>query len=375
MKRFVLLVLVFFSGLSLTAQEKPSSWLTRTFNGYLKSLTARKTQFDSTYIYQTPLKWTAALECERISPSADLFFDFKARILTPDGIWTQNGSLQIGLQDQAYRKIGLAAGYGSLRFGYGIQLGKKEGGRNRYYTFGVNSTSYGGQVRYFKIHPNPTGLLEYEGEELPIELLSDLPGELRSLTIDTFYAFNQKRFLFNAAYTGLHLQRRSAGSWIASAKYLQGDFSLDPEDPIGTQITGVFRFAARQLSVGGGYSFNWVPLHRDSVDDANGGLHNLTVNATVLPMISFLNILRTGETRGDESVQSRNQPIFTPVVRGALCYSRDRWSICAESEFSCYNFRGEEKEVEITSGTEPARVKTRGVFYDFTIKGKVNLHF
>ena len=117
MKRFVLLVLVFFSGLSLTAQEKPSSWLTRTFNGYLKSLTARKTQFDSTYIYQTPLKWTAALECERISPSADLFFDFKARILTPDGIWTQNGSLQIGLQDQAYRKIGLAAGYGSLRFG------------------------------------------------------------------------------------------------------------------------------------------------------------------------------------------------------------------------------------------------------------------
>lgn len=375
MKRIVLLVLVFFSGLSLTAQEKQSSWLTRTFNGYLKSLTAHKTHFDSTYIYQTLLKWTVALESERLSPSADLFFDFKARIPAPDGILTQNGTLQIGLQDRAFQKIGLAAGYGSLRFGYGIQLGKREGERNQYYSFGITSTSFGGQVRYYKIHPNPAGLLEFEGEAPPIDLISDLPGELRSLTLDAFYAFNRKRFLFNAAYTGRHLQRRSAGSWIVSAKYLQGDFSLDPEDPIGTQLTGVFRFATRQLSVGGGYSFNWVPFHRDPVDHANGGLHNLTVNATLLPMISFLNILRTGETRGEESVQSRNQPIFTPVIRGALCYSRGRWSICAESDFSCYNFRGAEKEIAITPGTEPVRVKTRGVFYDFTIKGKVNLHF
>ena len=375
MKRFALYFFVILSILPLGAQEKQPSWFAKTTGSVLKVFTARKKHFDTSYVYQTPLKWTVALETERLSPGAELFSEFSAKVRSVDEILLRNGSLQVGLQDQACQKIGVAAAYGSLRLGYGIQLGKKQGERNKYFGFGINSASYGGQIRYYKVHPRPSGTLEYEGVA-PLSLTSDLPGELRSLAVDAFYAFNRRRFVFNATYTGRNLQRRSAGSWIVTAKYLQGDFSLDPNDPIGARLGGVYRFATRQLSAGGGYSFNWVLFHRDPVDDANGGLRNLTFNGTVLPMVSFVNLLHTGEGKGNEqNTQVKNQPTFSPALRGGICYSLDHWSFCADVAYSRYSFRGAEKDVDFPSAKEPAHVKTRGVFHDFTVKGKVNFHF
>ena len=375
MKRLTLLAsLLLLASLSMGAQEKQSSWFERISTKVLDSFTARKKGLDSMYVFQTPLKWTVSVESERLSPRASLLCDFSAKVSSGEGTTTRNGSLELGLEDRACQKIGLAAGYGSLRLGYGIQLGKKGGERNKYFGFGINSASYGGQIRYYKVHPCPSGSIAYAGGA-PIPLTSTLPGELRSFAIDAFYAFNRNRFLFNATYTGRHLQRRSVGSWLVTAKYLQGDFSLDPDDPIGTRLGGAHRFATRQLSAGGGYSFNWVPIHRDPVDHTHGGLRNLTVNATVLPMASFLNILRTGERKNKESVQSENVPTFTPALRGAVCYTRDRWSFCAEAAYSNYSFRGAERDVAYPADLEPAHVKTSGTFHDFTVKGKINLHF
>jgi len=375
MKRLTLLVSVLLlASLSMEAQEKQPSWFEKMSTKIFDSFTARKKALDSTYVFQTPLKWTVAVESERLSPSTNLLCDFSAKVPSGEGSTTRNGSLKLGLQDRACQKVGIAAGYGSLRVGYGVQLGKKEGERNKYFGFGINSASYGGQIRYYKIHPHPSGSIAYEGGA-PITLTSTLPGELRSFAIDAFYAFNRNRFLFNATYTGRHLQRRSVGSWLVTAKYLQGDFSLDTDDPIGSLLAGVYRFATRQLSAGGGYSFNGVPIHQDPVGQAHNGLRNLTVNATVLPMVSFLNILRTSERGNVDSVQSKNIPTFTPALRGAICYSRDRWSFCAEAAYSNYYFRGAERDVVYSSGLEPVHLKTGGTFHDFSVKGKINLHF
>ena len=368
-RKLPITVALLLAGLSLAAQEKPSTWLGRTFERLANS----KPHFDSSYVFLMPFKWTVAVESELLRPGADLSYDFATRVNKWDMMVDQTGTLKIGLQDRPCRKLGLAAGYGSLRLGYGVQLGKRDGERNTFFGFGVNSASYGVQIRYYKTHPRPAGSIAYDNG-LPVSLNSDMPGELRAIAFDGYYAFNRHRFMYNAASAGRHVQRRSAGSWMVAAKYLQGDFSLDPKDPIGDRLSGIYQFASRQLSVGGGYSYNWTMLHRDPVDGGIRGLRNLTVNATVLPMVSFLNLVRAGESKKDGQSPMKNLPTFSPSVRGAACYTLDRWSFCAEVAYARYGFRGPERNATYGSGTE-ARVKTSGVFHDFTVKGKVNLHF
>ena len=376
MKRLTVLVSVLLlASLSMDAQEKQPSWVVRTVSGILKGVRTPKAHFDSTYVFQTKLVWTVALEGERLRPYADLFTDFTAPISIFDAISIKNGSLQVGLLDKPCYKLGIAAGYGTWRLGYGVRLGKKDGVRDSYFGFGLNSACYGGQIRYYRIHPNPTGAISYDGG-IPISLTSKLPGELKVLSVDAFYAFNRHRFVNNAAYTARHLQRRSAGSWIVTARYLQGDFALSPDDPITAQLFSDYRFAIRQFSVGGGYGYNWVLFHRDPVDDKNGGLRNLTFNVTALPMVSLLNLMRAGDGQSAApEMQYKNMPTLTPVIRGALGYSLDRWSFCVESCFGHYGFRGSEIEVDIPVINTDAHLKTHGAFNDFTVKAKLNLHF
>ena len=376
MKRLTLLVSVLLlASLSMEAQEKQPSWIVRTVGGILKSVRTPKAHYDSTYVFQTKLVWTIALEAERLRPSVDLSTDFSAYHPVIEDFFLLNGNLKMVLQDQPCYKVGLAAGYGTWRLGYGLRLGKKDGKKDSYFGFGINSAAYGGQIRYYKLHPNPTGTLIYDSGD-PISLTSNLPGELKVLSFDAFYAFNRHRYVNNAAYTGRHLQRRSAGSWLVQAKYLMGDFSLNPDDPIISRVLGDYRFSTRQVSVGGGYGFNWVLFHQDPVDDQNGGLRNLTLNATALPMVSFLNLVRAGEVKdGSLDAKYKNMPTFTPYVRGAVCYSLDRWSVSVESFFGHYGFRGSETKINLPAADMEAHVTTRGAFHDFTVKAKLNLHF
>jgi len=376
MKRLTLLAsLLLLASLSMAAQEKQPSWLVRTVDGLLKSAVIPKAHFDTTYVFQTKLVWTVALEAERLRPYVDMSADFSAYLSILDQLSIQGGSLDVDLMDRPCYKLGVAAAYGTWRLGYGIQLGKREGVRDTYFGLGLNSAFYGGQIRYYKIHPDAAGTLSLDGG-LPISLTAPMPGEMQVFTVDAFYAFNRHRFVNNAAYSARHVQRRSVGSWIATAKYLQGEFALDPEDPITTQFIDDYRCATRQFSLGGGYGYNWVLFHRDPVDEENGGLRNLTINATALPMVSLLNLVRAGEAGSDTpDAQYKNIPIFTPAVRGAIAYYWDRWSFCVESYFCHYGFQGSEVKVAIPASDRDARVKPRGAFVDFTVKAKLNLHF
>lgn len=375
MKRKIIPVaLLLLASLPLAGQEKQPSWLVRTTRNILTGVSTPKKHFDSTYVFQTKLVWTVALEGELIRPSVDLFGDYSGDVPLWDSYSIQDGSLKVSLLERPCQKLGIAAAYGTLRLGYGLQLGKKEGEHNTYFSFGLHAASYAAQIRYYRIHPHPTGTINFGGS-FPVTLTSALPGELRALILDGSYAFNRHRFVYNAAYTGRHLQRRSAGSWMVTAKYLQGDFSLDPDDPIVQRLSGTYRLATWQGSLGGGYSYNWTLFHRDPVDDENRGLRNLTFNATVLPMVSFVSLVRTGEESDGQTKHYKNMPTFTPAFRSALCYSLDRWSVCVEAAYNRYGFRGMERDFYLSTDTQPVHVKARGVFHDLVVKGKVNLHF
>jgi hypothetical protein len=378
MKRFALLApVLLLTTLTTAAQEERPSGLVRLGLDYLKSLTAPKKHFDSTYVLQPVLKWTVSLESALIHTRADLFSDLTITDLTGDQSSILHGTMETGMQSRPSRKVGLAAGYGSLHLGYGVDLGKKKEDRNTYYSFGVTSSAYGAQIHYYKTHQLPRGTLDIEGSN-PLDLSSSYPGELRNLTLNGFYAFNRHRFVYSAAYNGRILQRRSAGSWMVTAKYVQGDFSLNPADDLWNRLNDLRRYSTQQVSVGGGYSFNWVILHRDPTDPATAaGLRNLTVNVTALPMISFLNHIQTEQNRpgGLFTVRYKGQPAFTPTLSSGINWSLGRVCFNVSAEYSRFGFEGVETMVEEQNGFYKTNVKTRGTFHDISVKGKVDVRF
>lgn len=376
MKNLPLLVsLLVLAALPASGQEEQLSWLVRTGQRLLQSVTVRKQGFDSTYVFQPTLKWMVGVESEMVRVGADLHSTLSVTDLRGDQPSIQNGTMDTDMRNEPYRKLGLTAGYGSLSAGYGVQLGKKDEKRNSYFDLGMTSTSYGARVRYVKIRQYPEGHLDL-GEV--IDLNSNYKGEMRNLTVDGFYAFNRRRFVYSAAYNGRILQRRSAGSWLVSAKYTQGDFSLDPADPLWIRLNNLRRYSVQQVCAGGGYSFNWVLLHRDPTDPATAvGLRNLTLNATALCQLSFLNNVQTEQAVGTTTdvVRYKGRPALTPSVEGGLCYTRGRCNFLASVGYDRFGFQGIDTEVSSENNTLRTKVRTQGVFHDLTVKGKVLVRF
>jgi hypothetical protein len=378
MKRILLLIAaLLLTALTLAAQEKQPSELARLGLNYLKSLTAPKKSLDSTYVFQPTLKWSIALESQYLRTGADLHNDITLTDFLEDKTATLSGTMDTGLRNEPYQKVGLAAGYGSLHIGYGIQLGKKSKLRNSYFSLGTTSSFYGARARYFKIHQYPEGKLAIAGDVLDFD--AEYPGELRYLSLDAFYAFNRHRFVYTAVYDGRILQRRSAGSWLVAAKYSQGDFSLDEKDHLWAQLNDLQRYAAHQVSAGGGYSFNWVILHRDPTDPASAaGLRTLTLNATILCRLSLLNHIHTEQLAdggGFNKVRYEGQPALSPTFQSGLCYTWARCCFSASVEYNNFNFRGIETEIPESDNNFRTKVQTRGAFYDFTVQGKVIVRF
>jgi len=377
MNRKNVLVLSLLLGLATTAGAQEKSRIKALGEKALASLTAPDKSLDSTYVYQSKFKWVVGTEGQTIHLAADLHSDITIHDFVGDHADIITGTMDTGLQNQPYWKWGLSAGYGSAHFGYGVQLGKKRSDRNSYFSFGLNSSFYGARIQYYKIHQYPVGTLALDGLS-PVNLASDYMGEMRNLTLDAFYAFNRHKFVYNAVYSGRSLQRRSAGSWLISGKYLQGDFSLDDKDPIWEQLKNLQRYSTQQVSLGGGYSFNWVLLHRDPGDPKTAeGLRNLTVNATVTPMFSFYNHIQTEQNtpNGISKVRYQGQPAFSPTLQGGLCYTGGRVNVIVKAEYERFGFQGVETEVSEEKDHLRTKVKTSGVFYGLTFEATVNVRF
>ena len=371
------LVLSLLLGLAATAGAQEKSRLRALGEKAFASLTAPNKSLDSAYVFQPALKWVVGTEGKTIHLGADLSSDITIHHFVGDNVDIIHGTMETGLQNRPYWKWGLAAGYGSIRLGYGVQLGRKQGDRDSYFSFGLGGSSYGARIQYYKIHQYPVGTLAIDGQP-PVDLASDYKGEMRNLTLDAFYAFNRHKFVYNAVYGGRVLQRRSAGSWLVAAKYLQGDFSLDDKDPIWEQLKDLQRYSTQQVSLGGGYSFNWVLLHRDPSDPKTAaGLRNLTLNATATPMFSFFNNIQTEQNtpEGLVKVRYQGQAAFSPTLRGGLCYTGGRVNLILMTKYERFGFQGVETEVSEEKDHLRTKVKTSGVFYELEVEATVNVRF
>ena len=109
------------------------------------------------------------------------------------------------------------------------------------------------------------------------------PLKVKTVMLDGVYFFNSSKFSNLAAYDQSAIQRRSAGSPIAGAMFYYSKVTYDHDlnNDFVFFMNNIGRIKQWQASVGAGYAYNWVIGK------------NFMVNATVMPMLSFYNRVKT----------------------------------------------------------------------------------
>ena len=290
-------------------------------------------------------------------------------------------------------RLGIRGTAGPLSAGYSFELKKKGERPSRSLFFNYLASHYGAQFQYNRYDAN----ILYKGYlrlndaslgELNNRFPSDKPARIYNLIVDGFYAFNRHRFAYTAAYTGKLLQRRSAGSWLVSLKYMQGDIRLEPDDDTTLFLQGLGWFTTYQLSVGGGYSYNWVLFHKDPVSRTSfQGLRNITLNITATPTLSLFNRMVTRQyERIDETgkpikytsnvadsypVDSFGTPNF--IARAGIHAAFGHFYLNLWADYTYFYFKNRGKEFHRGSGV--VNLSQNGGFSTFKVNLALNYRF
>ena len=335
---------------------------------------------DSSYVFKPQMRWSVGLENTLIRTDVDLTSDITVTDYTLPTESTVHALFETSPQDRLYKKVGGYVAYGSIKLGYGVEVGKKSPGRNKYFSLSLSRPSFGGSVQYYKIHEYIDASLAIDGLDEPYLFPSDYPGLLRNMAIDAYYVFNNKRFVYNATNGGTLLQRRTVGSWMLAARFLQGDIALNQDDELFLSITsGLSKYGTQQAMLGGGYSVNWVPLHRNPENPRNGkGLRNLTLNATLLPMLSYYNhIVSEAKTEQGGTITTRFNGNLSLAVtaKAGLGFSWDRYFLNAMVIYNHFGFKNASNTVWQDDGNTRNDIDTKARFFDLTAKIQFSVKF
>lgn len=358
------------------------------FGRTIDKLTAPLRELDPNAVYQPRPRWTFALTG-----------DFHQAGITQRNVFTVGvgkmddwgnilqedvpATISSKLMSNVDNSIGFQAGYGSLSVALNKQISKDEDDRN--FTFDYQSAGYALQVQFFNLShpvsfhsvvadPSHWGYQEWD------ETTQD-PGRLRSLIVDAFYAFNRRTFAYSAAYKGNMFQKRSAGSWMFGTKVILGEFSINPDEPVVTWVGGLARQTSAQVSFGGGYSYNFVPLHRQPYADRDKGLRNLTMNITLLPMVTLFNQF-TGTSYfwaddGDYTVARKDimngKLLVNYVARVGMGYSHDLFTVNLSASHDSFSYKGTTSI--LLFGTDQNGIKTNGNFSRWTVSLRLGMRF
>ena len=358
--RIILLLAFAGIGSSASAQNNGGGIV-----GLWKRLCEPDPKLDSVYIFQPYKGWgvSAGYEMEGHYVSMDTKVDYGI-----DDI-SINYHFLLNMDPKMDHKIGLYGYAGPLRLGISQEVGASAG-NGKSFSFKLMNNSLSADVAYSRFYSMPKGAIagyhndatgEAYEEQIPVRI--DRPADLKTFVINASYAFNGRRFSYRAAYDGSVVQRRSAGSFLVAAKYMRGNIELDPDDfMLMVMVSGMGGYVTRQASLGAGYSFNLVPYHRDAAGPRDlNGLRNLTVNATVIPMLTLYNSVITNEySHKDDGInycsdiartyklQGGLHPNF--IGRAAVCYSTGHFSASCRADYTRFLFRNGDKTFHSISG-------------------------
>ena len=378
MRRLTCIFLVIMSFQpSMRASGEKRPWVDGLVRKIYRSLTNVSPKKDTAYILMSPLPWSFTLDNTMITTGFKYHSDIDVTEYQPGDLSFVNGttikaSFDSRLQRHLHKKVGLSVGYGSLRLSGGVEIGSKNPGKNSFFSVSLRMPTYGATVRFIRLQDYMDGELMVEGAP-PMTFVSDYPGSMRTFTGDVYYLFNGRRFDYNATQGCNVDQRRSSGSLMTLAKYLQGDLSMDRRDQFMLSVTeGLYSYTTQQVSLGLGYSYNLVAYHLDSDDRRNWkGYRNLTFNLTAIPMASVYNHMYSLEHLGENNVNKTRLdgtivPTFT--FRSGLSFSWNRFGIVGSVVYNRFGFEGMQTTIWRNNRHLKNEFKTKTDFDDLTAK-------
>ena len=348
-KTLTLLVFLPVCCLPAHSQQPDSFW-----GKIVDLIAAPSMELDPSAVYQPAPHWSIAVSgaLNQAGTTMDNKMEYVYTTEMGDGGGSEllDASSSINLLGGVDKIIGLQVGYGNLSLGWNRIVGGDRASTNTSFTFDYLAPGYALQLQYYDFR-RP---IDYE---MKLALSGNLgyfedagktenPGRMTTFIADAFYAFNRRTFAYSAVYKGNVVQRRSAGSWLFGVKYLQGLVEYDPDDFLSDLWFGMYRQDTRQVSFGGGFSYNLVPFHRQPGADGKG-LRNLTINVTAIPMVTLFNQFSSTMRRESEE---GNPFLAKNVINGKLhvnyvfkagaIYSWDRFFVGISGSYDRYTYRG-----------------------------------
>ncbi len=349
-KTLVLLVLLPVFCIPAHSQRPDSFW-----RKVVDMISAPSMELDPVAVYQPAPRWNVAVsgELHQAGITQENTFDYISSYDVdfggdPELLQAYVSTKLLGGVDKV---IGLQVGYGNLSLGWNHRVGGDRASTNTSFSFDYLAPGYALQLQYFDFRRPVDYEMGFElgggWDDYEDSGQTEKPGRMTTFIADAFYAFNRRTFAYSAVYKGNVVQRRSAGTWMFGIKYLQGLVEYDPDEAIVSDILfGLARQDTRQVSFGGGFSYNLVPFHRQPGPDGKG-LRNLTFNVTAIPMVTLFN--QFSSTMKNPFLEE-NPVMVKNVINGKLhvnyvfkagaIYSWDRFHIGVSGSYDSYDYKG-----------------------------------
>ena len=164
-------------------------------------------------------------------------------------------------------------------------------------------------------------------------------------------------------------------------KVILGEFSINPNEVMAAWVGGLAKQTSAQVSFGGGYSYNFVPLHRQPYGDKDKGLRNLTMNLTFLPMVTLFNQFTGTSYNWDEEGNysegakdvMNGKLLVNYVARIGVGYSYDLFTVNLSASHDSFLYKGH--TTYALFGSNVNNVKTEGNFYRWIVALRLGMRF
>jgi len=376
MKKHLITIVLLLVVACVQAQDIPSLF------AKVNAFVTKQADFDTSMVYQP--KPTLSFGLSGTGQRAG--FDVDVEFLMQNGSFDPlEGLSSYKLSEGLNNKVGFDLGYGNIGFGYAFDVGRRSAEKKRSIGFDIMGKSWGVGIHYFKIDNHFTSSITLGHEEdyenyWHDEVVAEELATLKSLAIDGYYVFNNKRFSYPAAYKLGTVQRHTAGSWLLTGRYMQGSLFNTPEGAYDSYNL-LDCYSTMQASIGGGYSANIVFWHHDPINNRDKGLRNITLNLTAMPVLTLYNYLKTnsyqydegGEYIGDNKTKLLCYPMPNYIGSAAICLSIDRFYFSTQFTYNRFYFRSRDA-VNLNQMEIPEYIydlSFRGIFHDWVLKGMV----
>ncbi|MCQ2253477.1 MAG: DUF4421 domain-containing protein [Bacteroidales bacterium] len=307
---------------------------------------------------------------EKITTDTEFVIKPKTKFMAKVESNSFGSSLEVSANDinaeiSALTKQNFGINFSWRGIGVGYSFAPKymvESKANKEWDFDYYGQKIGGHFEYQDIRDFEGSINKNGDKESTINIHNAM---MKTLIIDVFWVFNNKKFSIPAVFNQSMIQRKSAGGWLASAMFCNRKFSSDINDEYGL-FKSMKDSKKSFLAIGGGYGYNFVSknqkwlihgsalpyisIWKDVVYDGLANSQTSTTTSTPSQVAGLGNTSTTTTTSSSTTSNSNSgfglDPEFFMNVKLGLSYSFRR-SYFGLSGYIQYDIMNQE-ELEVT---------------------------